>query len=164
MFSQILSLTQYLRFKLFRIQTGAHVLVTETVRPFGITVIVILEVLSGILGLGGGLLVLSVSSMIRFRVMLEIVLFALSVLFIAISGIQLFLSYGLWNGRSWAWIWTLIFAIVGVMLTLIGLVGGHFWNVVRLIGDALVIYYLNTPQVRTFFHRIPASAPLTVSP
>lgn len=61
------------------------------------------------------------------------------------------LAWGLWNGKGWAWTVSLILAALGIIVSLISLVRGGFGTLIVLILDAIIIYYLFTPHVRTFF-------------
>ena len=126
---------------------------TQQSRPLGVVILVVLEVLGGILGLGGGSLLLGIAGIMTFRLRAEVLLLALGLIFTIIGAIQLFLAYGLWNGKGWAWTWTLIFAIIGIVLSVVSLVGGHIWGIVRLVADVLLIWYLNTPRVKVFFRK-----------
>ena len=64
------------------------------------------------------------------------------------------LAWGLWTGKSWAWIVAIIFAIIGIISNLVTLPAG----VVGLILNGLIIYYLTRPAVKGFFGRNPANA------
>jgi len=130
-------------------------------RPTGVTILVVLEVLGGMLGLGGGLLLLGLAEIARFRLGVEVLLLIVGLIFAIMGAVQLFLAYGLWNRRGWAWTWTLVFAIIGVILAIVSLARGHLWGIVRLIADVLLIWYLNTPRVKGFFGKTMAAPPAT---
>ena len=132
---------------------GKNSMTTQQSRPLGVVILVVLEVLGGILGLGGGLLLLGIADIMTFRPRVEVLLLVLGLIFAIMGAIQLFLAYGVWNGRGWAWTWTLIFAIIGIVLSVVSLARGHIWGIVRLIGDVLLIWYLNTPRVKGFFRK-----------
>jgi len=132
-------------------------MIAPSSRPTGVIVLVVLEVLGGILGLGGGLLLLGLAEIMMFRPRAEGLLLVVGLIFTTMGATQLFLAYGLWNGKGWAWTWTLAFAVIGVILAFVSMLRGNLWDIVRLIADVLLIYYLNTSKVKGFFGR--ASAP-----
>jgi hypothetical protein len=72
------------------------------------------------------------------------------VLFV-IGILDLGLAYGLWTGKGWAWIISLILAILGIIGSLFSLARGGFGAVVILILDAIILYYLTRPNVKAFF-------------
>jgi len=134
---------------------------TQQSKPPGVVILVVLEVLGGILGLGGGLLLLGIAGVMTFGPRVEVLLLVLGLIFTIMGAIQLFLAYGLWNGRGWAWTWTLVSAIIGIVLSVVSLAGGHIWGIVRLIGDVLLIWYLNTPRVKGFFRKTTVASSTT---
>jgi len=68
--------------------------------------------------------------------------------------IQFLLAYGLWNGIGWAWLASLIFAVVGIVSSVLSLyLRPRVWEFVSLILDLLIIYYLMQPRVQAYFGR-----------
>jgi lysylphosphatidylglycerol synthetase-like protein (DUF2156 family) len=61
------------------------------------------------------------------------------------------LVWGLWTGKGWAWILSLVLAVLGLIASLIALVRGRFGAIVVLILDVIILYYLFRPNVRAFF-------------
>ena len=70
---------------------------------------------------------------------------------IIIAVLDLGLAYGLWIGKSWAWIVSLVLAVLRIIGALIILVRGAFGPVVTLILDLVIVYYLTRPNVKAFF-------------
>ncbi len=60
---------------------------------------------------------------------------------------QIFVAWGLWTGRSWAWILALIFSVLGVIFAIISLPNG----IISLLINGVIIYYLFTKPVKAFF-------------
>ena len=75
----------------------------------------------------------------------------IGVVVIVIGLLYLGLAWGLWSGKGWAWVISLILAGLGIVVSLISLAGGGFGALFVLILDAIIMYYLLTPHVRTFF-------------
>ncbi len=125
-------------------------LTTATSRPTGIAILVILRVLAAILALGGGLLLGILGGFSRRPVLgsfVEIVAVVLEIVAI----LSLIVSYGLWTGKGWAWITALILAGISAVVALIGVVTGHLGRLISLVIEVIVIYYLNTQNVKAFF-------------
>jgi uncharacterized membrane protein (DUF2068 family) len=59
------------------------------------------------------------------------------------------LAYGLWNGRGWAWTWTLISSILGLIISIIGIAVGI--GIIGIAVYATMIYYLTRARVKAFF-------------
>jgi hypothetical protein len=100
---------------------------------------------------------------LRFPNLLRGLLPAIGTVLIVIALLDLVLAYGLWSGRGWAWILSLILAALGILFSLISLVfRGGVGGAITLIIDAIIIYYLTRPNVKAFFGEIPA--PTTPAP
>ena len=70
--------------------------------------------------------------------------------------IGLLLTYGLFTLKGWAWIITMVFAILGILSDITTLVRGQAnpgWIVFELVINAVIIYYLLQPQVKRAFGR-----------
>jgi hypothetical protein len=81
------------------------------------------------------------------------------VLFFIVGFLSLVLSYGLWTGRGWAWVSAIVLAIIGVVTSLIGLILGSYLNVIPAVFYFVILGYLATRSVRSFFGRAPAYWP-----
>ena len=130
-------------------------------RPLGIAILVILQIIIGVIEVLFGLLLLFgyflAVSIFGFGMYPGFGLFLLPLGgFSLIFGFFAFiLAYGLWTGQGWAWISSIILAVIGLVVSLVGLVLGSFVNVIPLILYALILIYLNTYHVRAFFGRAP---------
>ena len=127
-------------------------------RPFGITVIAILALISGLFGLCWPTLVFTGSAFLgpifgTVGVLAGIILIVGPVL-------QLIFAYGAFKLRSWAWYLGLIstgITVVGVIINLFD--GASFWSAV--LGSLLpiiIFIYLLTPNVRQVF-RVSSETP-----
>jgi hypothetical protein len=120
------------------------------VRPLGVTILVILSALGGIMAILGGMAIMGVSALAS----------EIGALGAAIGGItlimgliQLVIAWGLWTGKGWAWLLGLIFGVLGILMALASMVGGNFSSLVSLAINAIIVYYLYTPPVKAFFGR-----------
>jgi hypothetical protein len=113
-------------------------------RPIGVTIIALLAILGGIAFLASGLATLILIPLIG--------IFIGSGLFIL--GLAYFLmAYGLWKGRSWAWSLTLILSGIGIIVGIGSIIVGNIGSIFHIIINAIVIYYLYRPNVKSFFNK-----------
>ena len=155
----------------------------ETKRPVGVTIIAILAIIGGILLLFGGIAFVALAPILSqintiedndssnssfslningtdvtvpknalfiFGGFLGIIGGALIV--IGIAGFVV--AWGLLTGKGWAWIVTIIVAIISIILNLIVVISGVLENIVGLIIYGVIIYYLYRPNVKSYFGRV----------
>jgi len=120
-------------------------------RPAGITILVVLQTIGAAFALLGGLALLGIAGIATLRPVIEMVLVLVGTLLTGMGAINLFLAYGLWSGRAWAWTWALIFNVFSIVLGIFSLTRGHLWNIISLLLHVLTIVYLNTAHVKAFF-------------
>ena len=63
-------------------------------------------------------------------------------------------AWGLLTGKGWAWIVTIIVAIISIILNLIVVISGGLENIIGLIIYGIIIYYLYRPSVKSYFGRV----------
>jgi hypothetical protein len=140
---------------------------SSKIRPTGITILVILEVISAIILLVFALALMAFSgfiyqyippSQLPPELFSSIMVFG-GALFVIGSIIVFLVAWGLWTGKKWAWYIAFIFAILGALGGLFSLPSG----IVGLIIDGLIIWYLWQPNVKAFFS-MGAPTPTMASP
>jgi len=110
-------------------------------RPLGITILAILQLLGAL-----GLLLLGVAALALLSSMpLLAALIAIAPLIIGI--IMLVLFYGLWTLKGWAWIWTLIINILGIIFDVMSTPIPMF----SLAIGVIIVVYLLVPTTRSAF-------------
>ena len=68
--------------------------------------------------------------------------------------VDFILAYGLWNGKSWAWVTALIFAFLGIVFSGFMLfIRPALGQMASLVVDLLILYYLLQPKVQRHFGR-----------
>ena len=127
-------------------------------RPFGVTILAVLQALLGILFLLG-VLALTVAGFRLSEVVPHVRLFpvrfsvVMTVLFV-LAAIDFVLAYGLWNGSTWAWKLSLIFAVVGIAFFIFSIfLRPGFGEITSLIIDVLALYYLMQPRVQGYYRK-----------
>jgi hypothetical protein len=129
-------------------------------RPTGITIIALLALISGFLGLccGSPLILLGGIGMIiptGVTQVLGILGILLGVLLAFGPFLQVIFAYGAWNLRSWAW-WLGIVAtgisVAGVIISILGSDGATLWTAVtNALLPIIIFVYLLFPDVRQAF-------------
>lgn len=137
---------------------------TTAPRPLGITLLAVLHVLQAIIFFLGGVALIALGAFTRHRLFgvprLLHVVSLIGVVVVVIGLLYLALAWGLWAGKGWAWVLSLILAALGIVISLISLVRGAFATLIVLILDAIILFYLFRPNVRTFFGQYkPATMP-----
>jgi len=127
-------------------------------RPIGITILVILQIVSGVLDfLIATLLVIVYAVAFSFFGMtlsgLGIFLIPLVVVFLILGIFSFILAYGLWTGKHWAWVSTIILSVIGVALSIVGAILGDYLEIVLIVLYVVMLGYLSTNGVRAFFGR-----------
>ena len=121
------------------------------VRPTGVTLLVILEILAGIIAFG----------MIFYVLLIQATFPINSVIYFTLIGsVSLILAYGLWSGRSWAWTATLILSTIGILFWLANLLdiitvspSIDWGSIINIVIYLIIIFYLTRPHVKAFFKR-----------
>jgi hypothetical protein len=109
-------------------------------RPLGVTILAVLAGINGIVGIVVGII--------------ESLIFPpAGIIGIVIGLIWLGLAWGLWTGKGWAWIVTVIIAIISIIFNIFGAVTGHVEQIISLIIAAVMLYYLTRPNVKAYFGR-----------
>jgi lysylphosphatidylglycerol synthetase-like protein (DUF2156 family) len=113
-------------------------------RPLGVAILAFLQILGGLAYIAlGGLAVLAAGLAGIFGFIL---LFAGAVLLI-VGIIGLIVGFGLWNMRSWAWLWAIIINILGIILSL----PAPAANALGIVISIIIIVYLLTPDIKSRF-------------
>jgi len=114
-------------------------------KPTGVLILAILQLISALSWLALGALAFMAGAML---LPLFGMLLAFFPLIIGIIGLILF--YGLWSLKGWAWFWTLIINLLGVILGLLGNLA-DIMNLLSLAISAIIVIYLLLPSTRAYF-------------
>jgi hypothetical protein len=113
--------------------------------PFGIVIITILTVISGLILFAMSsvsLMILSPLSPLRLT----------GSMFLLILGTaSIIVSFGLYKGKGWSWTLLLILSGFGAAGYLLNIVNGQTFSAIGLVINAIIIYYLYKPHIRRFF-------------
>ena len=114
-------------------------------KPTGVVILAILQLISALSWLALGALAFMAGAMLLpiFGMLL-----AFFPLIIGIIGLILF--YGLWSLKGWAWFWTLIINLIGLVLGIMGNLA-DLVNLLSLAISAIIVIYLFLPGTRAHF-------------
>lgn len=123
-------------------------------RPFGVTLLAILAVISGILSICGGL-----GSFFSFGLGLVGSLLGIgeagglgSGLYGLIWGIvTILLGIGLWNLHRWGWLGTIFFQAINLLYALLAIFTPPHVPWISAVISVIIIWYLTRPAVRAAF-------------
>jgi len=129
---------------------------SQKTRPTGVTILAVLEALGGLVWLLAGAGMMMVGALMPiFGVGLPMFLGAIaglmSVIFLIFGIIAFVLAYGLFSGRGWAWLWSLVFAVIGIILALFEAMSSFGSGILPMIIYLVIVYYLTRPHVKAFF-------------
>ena len=102
-------------------------------RPFGVTLIALLQILQALVLLVFGILTL----IIPF----------IGIPLLVIGLISFYIGKGLWEMENWAWLWAVILNIIG------GLIAIAASNWISLVLSLIIVIYLNTEDIKSRFGR-----------
>jgi hypothetical protein len=130
-------------------------------RPTGVTIIAILNIISGIIMLIGGVALVAIGSVLPGALeegmsgmpaeMAGAFGVAMGGIILALAIFSFVVAYGLWSGKGWAWTLTVVLSIISIALNAISLAGGNFGGVISIIISAVILYYLYRPHVKAYF-------------
>ncbi len=111
-------------------------------RPLGVTIIALLQIIGGLLGLGLSVIAIMAAAIIPIFGFLFLILGVFAAL-VALVG--LIVGWGLWTLKSWAWMIALILNIINIILAL--------WpfQPVSLIIPLIIVIYLQQGEVKSTF-------------
>ncbi len=140
---------------------------TAAVRPMGATVVTVISAIEGVLLILAALVVVLGASMLGglagsqagvdgaavggmfagLGLVFGIIVGAIAALYIAIA-------YGVWKGRSWAWMLGVVVSIIALVFAVLGLSGGiSLSSLISLALPAIVLYFLFQPDVKRYLGR-----------
>ncbi len=150
----------------------------ENRRPAALTTVTILSIINGIVLLVGGVAsILIVPTIISSLVSNDLsnltntedlspqfetvltnaiinVVYIVSSVAIALGLAWFGLAWGLFTGKGWAWLITVIFAIITVVFSIIGVLSGSITSIPTLIINGVILYYMYRPHIKSYFGRV----------
>lgn len=136
-------------------------------RPTGATVITVIEAILGVL-----LLIIGVAAMGLMGIagglagssgdpnaagvggLLAGIGAIIGIVFIGIALLYFAIAYGVWKGRGWSWMLGVVFSIIVLVFSVLGLSSGiNASNIISIALPAVVLYFLFQPDVKRWLGR-----------
>ena len=110
-------------------------------KPMGVLILFLIQLISALFWIISGVLVVMALGIFG-------AIFGLISLIVGI--ILLIIAFGLYGLKSWAWMWALIFNIIGLIAGLLGDLTS-LTNLIGIVLSAIVVIYLLLPDIRSRF-------------
>ncbi|WP_288004949.1 hypothetical protein [Thermofilum sp.] len=121
-------------------------------RPLGVTVVAILQFLSGALFILAGAALTALPQLAELPVPgLASFLRGPGAFLLVIGALFLIIGWGLWPGEYLAWWQTVVLEAAWLVSSLASLVSGDVTAVVSLITAAIILYYFFKPHIKAYF-------------
>lgn len=132
-------------------------------RPLGVTLVGLYQILRGLLGLLFGLSILLFTGMVAKLASLaaegnaaERLVHgfghAAGLIIVVFAFIHMLAGYGVLQMQNWGRLLTLLFSAIGLVLVLPGLAHGHIFSLIFGAMNAASIFYLAMPPIKRAFH------------
>jgi hypothetical protein len=134
-------------------------------RPMGVTILAVLALIGGIVGICGGLsgivgasflggLAASVGA--SNATALGGMLAVYSIVALGFAVVYLLFGFGAWTLKPWAWMLGMVLSGLNIVFQLVAVISG--WStlggvIISIIVSGVIIYYLLTPDVKKAFGR-----------
>lgn len=124
-------------------------------RPLGVTILAALEILGGIVALLGGIYVASSGAAAGMLLSSSALGTAaggvLGGVLIVLGLVALVIAYGFLKGIKWGWWIAIVLYVLGIISGIVSLIAGSYGVIISLIIDAIILYYLTRPHVKSWF-------------
>lgn len=134
-------------------------------RPMGVTILAVLALIGGVLGLIGGLGIIAGGALIggivggTAGVAFGGFAFVVGIVTLGLAVADLFFAYGAWTLKPWGWSLGVILQLASLVWIAISavlsgdLVGSLVASAISIAIALVILYYLNTPGVKQAFGR-----------
>jgi len=127
-------------------------------RPTGAAILAVIQFIVAFFAVSGGLLALAGGAFLGFtgNVFLGAIANILGAVFLVLGLISFVIGWGFWTGKGWVWFLGMLFALIGILTSLVSVALGTAGSIVGLLLNALIVYYLTRLHVKVFFGKGPA--------
>jgi zinc ribbon protein len=134
-------------------------------RPTGVTILGILSILAGLVGISVGAGALALSGLAASAYPGGAAVAAVIGTILLIIGIlELVYGIGFFGGKGWAWTLAIIGSILNIVFGIVSIALGSVGSAFGLIISILILYYLTRPHVKAYFGKGAAMGSPSMSP
>ena len=122
-------------------------------RRTGATILAVIQFIVAFFAVSGGLLAFAGGVFLGFTgsVFLGAIANIIGAVFLVLGLASLVIGWGFWTGKGWAWFLGMLFALIGILTSLVSVALGTAGSIVGLLLNAVIVYYLTRPHVKFFF-------------
>jgi hypothetical protein len=141
-------------------------------RPFGVTIIAILMIISGIVMIIVGAGTVAIAPFLPplaqtegmmidgiSGALLSVTAIISGTILLALGIAALFIAYGLFKARGWAWTAAVVLSIIVIIMSVVSIVTGNIGSIISLAINGVILYYLYRPHVKAYFGKAVPSTP-----
>jgi hypothetical protein len=125
-----------------------NIFMSTQIRPTGVTVLAVLEIISGIIAIAFGALFGTIINSMGVGIVggeFGAIFGVIGGITVVLGAISFVMAWGLLKGKPWTWTITLILTIISLIFDLPSM------NVIGIIIDIVILYYLFRPHVKAYF-------------
>ncbi len=126
-------------------------------RPSGVAVLAVLDLIVGILAFIGGVFMIAVGGSGLLSTVGYGAYSGFAVGFgafaIIVGLFAVVVGWGMWSGRTWAWLLAVVLYAIGILFGFTSLAAGSLSSIVGLVIDVFLLWYMFRPHVKAFFGR-----------
>ena len=125
-------------------------------RPVGITILAILELISGIVWFIAAIAIGAITSMMghsMFGMMASAIGGFIAVILVILGIFSFVISGALFSGKRWGRTIVIIFSIIDLVLNSVSIMGGNGFAVADIILNLILLYYMWRPHVIAYFDK-----------
>lgn len=124
-------------------------------RPIGITILAVLELISGIIFLMAAIAIGAIASMggpSMFGMMASAIGGFIAAILVILAIFAFIISGALFSGKKWGRTIVIIFSIIDLILNAVSIVGGNVFSFADIILNLIILYYMWRPHVMAYFN------------
>ena len=125
-------------------------------RPLGVTILAVLELISGIVCITAAIAIGALTSMVghsMFGMMASAIGGFIAVILIILGMFSFIISGALFSGKRWGRTIVIIFSIIDLVLNAVSIMGGNGFAVADIILNLILLYYMWRPHVIAYFNK-----------
>ncbi len=125
-------------------------------RPTGVTILAILELISGIILAIAAITIGAISTMggsSMFGMMASAIGGFVAAILVVLAIFSFIIAGALFSGKRWGRGVVIVFSIIDLILSLVSIVGGNGFAAIDIILNLIILYYMWRPHVIAYFYR-----------
>lgn len=129
---------------------------SKMLRPTGITILAVLELIAGIIFIIAAIAIGAIASMggpSMFGMMASTIGGFIAAILVMLAIFSFIISGALFSGKRWGRSIVIIFSIIDLILSVVSIAGGNVFSIVDIILNLIILYYMWRPHVIVYFNK-----------